>query len=68
MGVVGTGVGTVVGEAIGVPVAPGTGLMLMVICAASGKVLPLEMSIVTLLTPGCCMRYCRAFCLLILAI
>ena len=56
------------GVIVGVPLAPGTELILIVICAASGNVvLPLKITIVTLLTPGCFKGFKRkfiAFCLL----
>lgn len=37
---------------VGVPVAPGIATISIVICEASGRVVPLEITIFTSLTPG----------------
>ena len=61
VGVIGgvVGVGTTVGlpgVVVGVPLAPGTEFISIVIWAASGNMLPLEITIATLLNPGCVKR------------
>ena len=54
-GVAGTMVG-LPGMVVEVPLAPGAGLISIAIWAASGNMLPLEITIATLLTPGCVKR------------
>jgi len=54
-GVAGTMVG-LPGMVVGVPLAPGTEFISIVIWAASGNMLPLEITIATLLNPGCVKR------------